>query len=196
MTAAAAVEVKVTSSWTLSFTRQQGDGIRGERKRGLDRKGEREDGRCMEQVGEKRGKVHVESHVRLLPPFLSMEWEEEKEEEENNSKRRILSFHISFLSHHFICPPTPSSSVLALSCSCLYPLYRSIFTPLIQRSFLAFSPLLSWSISCLFMHPNVCNILLSIYRACGMKRVCVLCVCVCVYMCVGWRSFGDMSNTV
>lgn len=192
MTAAAAVEVSVTSSWTLSFTRQQGDGIRGERKGRLDRKGEREDGRWMEQV-EKKGQSS-RWEPRPSPATFFYLWREGEER-----RRRIIPsaesflFHISFLSHHFICPPTPSSSVLALSCFRLYPFYLPIFTPLIRRSFLAFSSLLSWSISCLFMHPNVCNILLSIYRACGMKCVCL---CVCVYMCVGWRFFGDMSNTV
>lgn len=68
-----------------------------------------------------------------------------------------------------------------------YP-YSSSF-PLSQPVFITNPPLLaiphsfslsllslsfSRSLSCVFMQPNVCNILLSIYRVCGVK-----CVCMC-----------------
>ena len=151
-----------------------------------------------------------------MPPLLSTERRGARRnewEEENNSKCWFFSFHISFLSHHFICPPTPRSPFhrlslsrsLSLSALSLYPF--SLSTPSVALSLflylspsslslypfslsLSLSPSLSRSISCLFTHPNVCNILVSIYRACGMKCVCA-CVfvyvrqlCTCVTLCI------------
>lgn len=142
----------------------------------------------MDEVSRKRAKVRVRS-VSVLCYLCSKRKRGKRRRKKNNSKCWIFSFHISFLSHHFICPPTPSSPFISLSVFVL-----SVSLPLFSYpSLLSLS--LSRSISCLFMHPNVGNILLSIYRACGLK-----CVCICVsslYLCIsvhpsvyGCRFFG------
>lgn len=76
--------------------------------------------------------------------------------EELRGSRSLSKWRIFFFSH--LIPESP----LHLS---TYPsLHPSSSPP---------SLALPRSLSCLFTHPSVCNILLSIYRACGTKCLCV-----------------------
>lgn len=106
----------------------------------------------------------------------------EDERGENSRRRRIISSADSFLfiSHSWVTTSSvhlPLDLFSSLSPSPL-PLSLYPFLSCVAPFLLSLSHSLSRIISCFFMHPNVCNILLSIYRACGMK-----CVCVCVFVC-------------
>lgn len=158
----------------------------------------------MDGVSIKRPKFRV--RFVFASCYLSSRREDERGEK--SRRRRIIPSADSFLfiSHSWVTtssvhlPPDPLSC-LSLSLSLICPSF-----PARLPLFLSLS--LSRIISCLLTHPNVSNILLSIYRACGMKCVCVeVCVCVCecvsalysgsrvclcVYIYVGslWSVFG------
>lgn len=135
----------------------------------------------------KEAKVQGEIHVCLMLHFLlsidNEEGEQHEPEEETISKCWILSFHTRSW--------VTTSSVHLLLASLALFLSPSLFT-------LCFFLFLSRSISCLHMHPNICNILLSICRACGMSCVFVCvsvsfvlphdCVVIFITMWVHWRS--------
>lgn len=92
-------------------------------------------------------------------------------------RQSIIPSAESFFSSHLI-PESPLHLStypfsVSLSPSPFILLPFSLVLPYPPPSFFLFL-FLSRSISCLFTHPNDCSILLSIYRACGMK-----CVCVC-----------------
>lgn len=146
-------------------------------------KGEREDGEEMER---RRGRGRVGSRMRSMTlssyfSCLKKEWERRNEEEGNYSKCWFLFFSYLIPDSPLHLSTYPSSLFLFLSLSwfCV-PLYHSLSSVL--PSLRSYS--LTRSITCLFIHPNVCNILFSIYRACGMKCACLcvrahMCLCMC-----------------